>query len=232
VGIQLQDKKTQKAVLGGVLLSALLYAYFLTTYVPFTYKASAAEIKNLSGEYREMASDITKARQTLNSLPYLEKEASLLHRKWEEAKALLPDEAESATILRTVALLGDRCGVEFVLFRPMPTQASQYYTEHPIEVKVEGGYNEVGLFLGELAGMERIVTVSDLVIETVKGERSDKPAVASFIATTYTLGGTGVPAEVVAAEKETENGVAKKVRQAKNLGVKLKAKSRGESGNE
>ena len=200
MGIQLQDTKTQKLILVSILGAALIYVYFLTTLVPFTYKASAAEIKDLSTQYKGMSSDITKARQTLNSLPYLEKEYNLLHAKWEKAQALLPNEEENASVLRAVALLGDQSGVEFVLFKPLPPQPAQFYTEHPVQVKVEGGYNEIGAFLSELANMERIVTVTSLEMETVKGDQSDKSASASFVATTYTLGGTGVaPAEAAAA---------------------------------
>ncbi len=224
MGIQLQDKRTQKIILVSFLLAALVYVYFLTTLVPFTYKASAAEIKDLSAKYKGMASDITKARQTLNSLPFIEKECTLLHDKWQKAQALLPNEEQNAALLRSVALLGDQSGVEFVLFKPLPPQPAQYYTEHPIEVKVEGGFNEIGTFLGELANMERIVTISDLEIESVNNDKSEKPASASFIAKTYTLGGTGEPPP----EAGPQSGLGKTVQQAKDLGGKLKAKTRGE----
>ena len=75
-----------------------------------------------------------------------------------------------------MTLVGDQSGVDFLLFRPLPAQAAQYYTEYPIEVKVEGGYHEVGAFLGELANMERIVTVSDLTIEAPKDADTENPA--------------------------------------------------------
>ena len=235
MAIRLQDKRTQKLILIGILLGALLYVFFLTTLVPFTFKASAAEIKDLSDRYRDMAGEITKARQTLSSLPYLEKEYSLLHAKWQKAQALLPDEEENASLLRAVTLLGDQSGVEFVLFRPMDAQVAQFYTEHPIEVKVEGGYNEIGTFLGELANMERIVTVSNLEIASVNDAKNDKSATASFIAKTYTLGGTGVSPEQAQAQakgKPEGSAVGKTVERAQQIGAKLKAKTRGEPSNE
>lgn len=215
MGIHLQDTKTQKIILVSILGAALIYAYLLTTLVPFTYKASAAEIKDLSAQYKDMSSDITKARQTLNSLPYLEKEYNLLHAKWEKAQALLPDEEESAAILRAVALLGDQSGVEFVLFKPLAPLQAQYYTEHPVQIKVEGGYNEIGTFLSELANMERIVSVTDLEIESVKSEQSEKSASASFVAKTYTLGGSGVAPGQPAAAVAADGKAAKQTRETK-----------------
>jgi len=232
MGIQINDPKAQKIALGSIVGLAILYVYFLTSLFPFTFKASAAELKDLSTRYEELSRDLTKARQTVNSLPYLEKEFDLVHGKWQSAQMLLPDQEEMASFLRAVALLGDQSGVVFVLFRPLPPQPAQYYTEHPIEVRVEGGYHEIGTFLGELANMERIVTVSDLSIETAKDSPEEKPASASFIAKTYTLGGTGVPPEEVKPKDGKKGSAGKQIEAAKEIGKKLKAKQRGETSDE
>lgn len=229
MAIQLRDPKTQKLILAGIFGVAVLYVYFMTSLVPFTYKAGAAELKGLTERYQSVNRDLTAARQTVNSLPYLEKEYNLLHERWLQAQRLLPAEEETAVMLRAVTLVGDQSGIDFLLFRPLPAQAAQYYTEYPIEVKVEGGYHEVGAFLGELANMERIVTVSDLTIESPKQADSERPAVASFIAKTYTEGGTGVPPE---PQDDEKGSVKKTAEQAAKVGRKLKAKTRGESSDE
>lgn len=230
MAFSLRDSKNQKLILVGLLGAAVLYVYFLTEVAPFTYKASAAELKDLSGQYKKLSADLTKARQSVNSLPYLEKESELLHEKWDRAQRLLPNEQETASLLRAVTLLGDKSGVSFLMFKPLAPHPAQYYTEHPIEVKVDGGYHEVGTFLGELANMERIVTVSDLNVAAPKSNETDRPTITSFVAKTYTLGGTGVPPEEAA--KLEKGGAAKKVEQAKQLGKKLKSKQRGESDND
>ncbi|MBM3285851.1 MAG: hypothetical protein FJY88_00650 [Candidatus Eisenbacteria bacterium] len=238
MALQLNDPKSRKIILGSALGAALLYVYFMTTLVPFTYKAGASELKELSGRYEGLTQDLTKARQTINSLPYMEKEFDLLHRKWATAQQLLPDQQEMASLLRAITTIGDQAGVGFVLFRPSPPQPAQFHTEHPIEIKVEGGYHEIGTFLGEIANMERIVTVSDLSIESAKDSPLEKPAAASFVARTYTLGGTGVPPgdedrEAKGDKKAKGKGsINKKMEQAKEAGRKLKAKQRGEGSDE
>ncbi len=230
MAIQLREPKTQKLVLVGILGVAVMYVYFMTSLVPFTYKASAAELSELTGQYQQLNRELTAARQTVNSLPYLEREYGLLHERWTQAQRLLPVDEETAAMLRAVTLVGDQSGVDFLLFRPLPSQPAQYYTEYPIEVKVEGGYHEIGAFLGELANMDRIVTVSDLTIEATKTQESEKPATAIFIAKTYTEGGTGVAPE---AAVDGESGAVKQTaQQAAKIGKKLKAKTRGESSDE
>jgi type IV pilus assembly protein PilO len=234
--ISLRSSKTGKIVAVTILSLALLYVYLLTDLAPFTYKAGAAELGELSTQYKKLSSDLTKARQTVNTLPYLEKETRLLHDKWGRAQRLLPEKQEVASLLRAITLLGDQSGISFVLFRPLPPVPAQHHTEHPIEVKIEGGYHEIATFLSGLANMDRILTVSELEMEVSK-KRTDsgKPATASFIARTFTLGGTGVPPEEAPAEnggsatKKLKDRVKKKVDDAKQ---KLTRTSRGEAKDE
>lgn len=240
MSISLKDPKTQKILAGVILGLCVLYVYLLTDFLPFTYKARAAELDELSTQYKELSSDLTKARQTINTLPYLEREFNLLHDKWTRAQYLLPDEQETAALLKAMTLLGDRSGVVFTLFRPLPATPAEHHTEHAIEVQVEGGYHEVGTFLSELANMERILTVHELSMEVPKKKtESGKPAIASFIAKAYTLGGTGVPPEEeVEGEEEgtaekMKNGVSKQLNKAKQtVSKKVNSTSRGKSNDE
>lgn len=225
MSISLREPKTQKIIAISILGLSLLYVYLLTDVVPFTYKAGAAELDQLSADYKKLSSDLTKARQTVNRLPYLEKESRLLHDKWNTAQRLLPDEQEVPSLLRAITLLGDQSGVAFVLFRPLPPMPAQHHTEHPTEIKVEGGYHEIATFLSGLANMERIVTVSNLTMEVPqKSTDSGKPAVASFVAKTFTLGGTGVPTET--GEDEEGSGSA-----LDKLKTKVTKKLKGVRGN-
>jgi type IV pilus assembly protein PilO len=246
MALSIQDPKTQKLLLVGILFAALAYLDFFTSVVPFTYKAGAADVKELTGQYEGLNSDLTKARQAVNSLPELEREYDLLSRRWQEAQRLLPDQQEVASLLRAVALLGDQSDVDFVLFRPLPPMPAQFHTEYPIEVQVEGGYHDIGTFLGELANMDRIVTVSHLEMERPKSSPNERPALASFVARSYTLGGTGVPPEEIAKDggkgskadasngksaKNDKKGVAANtVKKAKDLQKKVSDKTRGEEG--
>lgn len=227
----------QKMILGGVFVAALLYVFVFTEWLPVTYKANASELSGLEERYREISKDLNKARQATHQLPYLEKEYLLLHRKWEQSQALLPEAQDQAWCLRTISLLGAETGVEFRLFRPDPPHPQQYYTEHPLTVTVAGGYHQVGEFLGEVASLDRIIKVDDLEIEASKSEGPQRPATASFVARTYTLGGTGKPpeeeeAKVEAAGKDEKGKPAKgeKARPVKKAAGKSKGAGGGRPG--
>lgn len=206
--IQTKNPAVKKAILVGILLAGVLYVNFFTRVVPFTYKACAAEVAGLEETYRQTSKDLNKARQATHRLPYLEKEYLLLHQKWDQSRTLLPEVEDMAWCLRTISLLGTQTGVQFTLFKPLPPKPAQYYTEHPIEITVQGGYHAIGAFLSEVANLDRVISVQDLEIRTPKQPVGDAPAEASFVAVPYTLGGTGVAPEAEVAN-ETKGAAGK-----------------------
>jgi type IV pilus assembly protein PilO len=215
-----KDPGFQKALLGGLFLAALVYVFVFTEWLPITYKANASELGSLEEKYRDISKSLNKARQATHRLPYLEKEYLLLHRKWEQSQALLPENQDQAWCLRTISLLGAQTGVDFTLFKPSAPRPQQYYTEYPIEIGVTGGYHQVGAFLGEMANLDRIINIDGLEITTSKEKDPDHPAAASFVARTYTLGGTGKPpeAEKGAKGKAAAGGKGGSVKAEKSAG--------------
>jgi type IV pilus assembly protein PilO len=194
MAFNLREPRTQRLTLIFLVIGVVLYGYFFTDLLPFTYKANAQELGRLEDQYRDISKDLNKARQAVHRLPYLEKEAELLQRKREQGKALRPADKDMVGILRTITVLGTNAGVYFTKFEPKPLRAADGYTEVPIAITVVGGYHEIGSFLGEIANMSRILNVADLDIEAVKKNRStdqefgDKSAEASFTAIAYTMG--------------------------------------------
>jgi len=191
MAFDIRDPKYQKMFLGVVGGAVILYGYFFTDFLPFTYKANAQELTKLEDQYRELSKDLTKARQAAHQLPYLEKEFNLLHRKWEQGQSMLPEKVEMTVLLRTITLLGNQTGVQFVKFKPNTPVPGTSFTENPIEISVVGGYHQVGSFLAEIANLDRIVNVRDLELDSNKEKGADlgeQPAQASFVAVAYTVG--------------------------------------------
>ncbi len=184
-----RDKKTQRILLFGIGAAAILYLYFFSTFLPFGHRAVAAERSELEADYRQLSSDLSKARQTLNNLAEVERQYQILNKRWDVASQLLPEDKEVAELLRKVTLVGQQAGVEFLLFKPKPQVSGDIYNENPVDVKVAGGYHQVGAFLAEVANLERIVNVSNLSLVTNPDDKApnDQTVEAHFMATAYTL---------------------------------------------
>ncbi|MDH3216870.1 MAG: type 4a pilus biogenesis protein PilO [Candidatus Krumholzibacteria bacterium] len=209
--MNLKDPNVQKILLGVVVLVVLSYLYFGTQLLPFFYQARRAEIKALDEEYAKLSADLEKARQTVGKLAQLEAEYERLHEQWLSAQELLPEEQEMPDLLRKVTTAGVRAGVEFMLFQPGSPVLHEQYKEHPVKIRVRGGYHQLGIFLSRLANLERIVNVSELDIKSAvkaargrggknKDENARNSIVADFTLTAHTLIG-GVENEMVAEQQ-------------------------------
>ncbi len=205
--MNLKDPKVQKIMLGVMTMVIASYVYFATNFLPFNYPVRRAQIQALDSEYSKLSAELEKARKTVGNLAQLEAEYQRLHAQWKLAQELLPEEKEMPELLRQVTAAGQNTGVNFALFEPQAPRPSEFYTDHPIKIKVRGGYHQVGLFLSRLSNLERIVNVSalDLVQPKASNKKKSigKDAVeAEFTLSAYTLLGGMANEDVQAASTE------------------------------
>jgi type IV pilus assembly protein PilO len=165
--IDFRDPNVQIAGMVIFVALAIGYIFFLSGVLPFGYAPRAAEIAQLEEEYEKISADLMKAKQTASRLPQVKAEYEQLSAKWEEAKTLLPTEKEMAELLSQVTVAGQRSNVEFLLFQPKPPTPQEIYMENPIEVTVQGGYHDIGNFLGRLGNLPRIVNVKSVDLKNV-----------------------------------------------------------------
>ncbi len=85
----------------------------------------------------------------------------------------MPTQAEVANLLIDISQTGLASGLEFRLFKPAATIRKDFYSELPINIRVIGRYEEIGLFVSGLASLPRIVTVHNVNISPV-GKTTDK----------------------------------------------------------
>lgn len=195
--MNLRDPKVQKGIIVVLALISLSYVYFGTTLLPFCYRVKKAKIAELEADYAKLSAEVEKARQIVGNLAKLEAEYERLHHQWESAQQLLPPEEEMPDLLRKVTTAGNKSGIEFMLFQPKPPVVKELYKEHPVAVRVRGGYHELGMFLSRLANLTRIVNVTDLKINPAQtaakdGKRSkivnlNESVIADFTLSAYTL---------------------------------------------
>ena len=171
--VDFRDPNVQIAGLVCFFAAAIAYVFFLTSFVPFGFQPRNEHIKRLEGEYEQISADLMKAKQTASRLPQVQAEFDQMTKRWEEAKLLLPTEKEMAELLTQVTVSGQRAGVDFLLFEPQPPQPRDIYVEHPVDVQVQGGYHDIGMFLSRMSNLPRIVNVNSIQMKNVP-DPSDK----------------------------------------------------------
>ena len=84
----------------------------------------------------------------------------------------MPTKAEVANLLVDISQTGLASGLEFKLFKPGVDIRKDFYSELPINIKVVGLYEELGLFVSGLAALPRIVTVHNVAITPKKDSKA------------------------------------------------------------
>lgn len=108
-----------------------------------------------------------KVRQAIN-LEGLRKQKEQVGEYVATLEKQLPSKAEMDALLSDINQAGLGRGLQFELFKPGQVVVKDYYAELPIEIKVTGGYHDVGSFTSDIANLPRIVTLNNLSLVTGK----------------------------------------------------------------
>ncbi|MEO5701144.1 MAG: type 4a pilus biogenesis protein PilO [Casimicrobiaceae bacterium] len=82
----------------------------------------------------------------------------------------LPNRSEMDALLTDINQAGLGRGLAFELFKPAAQEKmAEFYAELPIEVKITGGFHDMGAFASDVAQLPRIVTLNDVAISNDKG---------------------------------------------------------------
>ena len=86
----------------------------------------------------------------------------------------LPKDTEVPGLLDDITNKGQDSGLNFSGIDLQQEKKAEFYVELPISIKVVGGYHDFGSFVSGVAGLPRIVTLHDFVIESAESDKNKK----------------------------------------------------------
>lgn len=98
------------------------------------------------------------------NLPAYKQQMEDMHQQFGTLLRQLPNKTEVPNLLVDITQAGLGRGLGFVLFKPEKEKPLEFYAELPINIKVTGGYHEMGQFVSDLAALPRIVTIGNIEI--------------------------------------------------------------------
>lgn len=204
--IDVKDPKVIRWAVAILLVAVALPMYFMSPLYPFTFAAKKATISKLESRHQDLSRDLEKARLLVRNLERVEQEYAILHDQWDVAQTLLPERNQMPDLLRKVTAAGEQSGIQFQVFRPQPVVPRGFYADNPIEVSIEGGYHQTGVFLSRLANLNRIVNVSNLRMQGLD-KKAEQPYTmkTDLVLTAYTLDSSR-PATAPAAQDGKKKG--------------------------
>ncbi len=166
-------------IIAGIVLVVTAATYFffiqdLETNIEGIKNEQAAK-DQVRAEKQAIADNLSERRRQMDEL----------EQKFLEALTQLPEKKDIEELLSLLNEVGRKSGLEIGKVTPGAESSKGFYSAIPISMSVQGNYHEIALFLQEVAGLRRIVNVSNIKLGTplVKG---DKVSLSSeFLATTF-----------------------------------------------
>jgi len=156
----------QKALLGAMGVAALVGAAYV-----FLISPIEARIATLTTESMSLQRELVESRRIVADLDRFRREIAELEQQIDVAKEKLPTEKDIPPLYRTLSDAAFQSGLGVALFQPREPRVSEYFTEIPIAVNVEGGYHQLGEFFERVAGLQRVVNVVEWKLSGLqKGE--------------------------------------------------------------
>lgn len=169
-------------VLVFVVLLLLGYQFHLKDLQVSLERVESQEV-TLRKEYQE------KSYRAANLEAYKEQLAEIEER-FSGLLKQLPKDSEVPGLLEDITQMGLNSGLEFESITLQPEVAQQFYVELPINIVVRGSYHDLATFVSSVAGLPRIVTLNDFVIEPISADNPDLLTM-NIVAKTYRYNDAG-----------------------------------------
>lgn len=137
----------------------------------FDWSEQALVLEQRQAEEQQLRQDwISKKRLAVN-LEEHKRQLAEIDRQFGALLKQLPNRAEMDSLLSDINQAGLGRGLQFELFKPGSDQIKDFYAEMPIDVRITGGYHDLGEFASDVARMPRIVTLNNIALDAAADGR-------------------------------------------------------------
>ena len=179
---KIMELPQQQQVMLAVLAAAALGFFWYQFIFPVS-----AQMEALDQRVNELLAEVETAQAIAARRPQFEADVQELSSQLDELKKILPDEKETAEIVRRVEQLAVESDLSIRSFTPQATVAYEFYEDWPIRMSLEGSYNNLGLFFQRVANFQRIINVDNIEIKALSNTDPDRTISATCTATTFVL---------------------------------------------
>jgi type IV pilus assembly protein PilO len=165
-------------VAGLVILITAAFFFFLDQ--PLT-----EQITSLKAQQEAADKTLAEKQTFADNLMDKRKEMDALEQRLEEALTQLPEHKDLEELIAQLNDVGKKAGLEISKVTPGTENTKGFIAEIPLNISVTGNYHEIASFLQEIAGLRRIVNVSDLKLASPKINNDKVILNSEFLATTF-----------------------------------------------
>jgi len=154
-------------LIGAIAVLAFLAtaALYFTLYKPLADRNKAEDLRLTARRV-----EVQSLKRYESDLPRLNQQIALLREQLEIQKRILPEEKEAPSFIHMLQNTAQSSGIEIRRWTAKPVSPSDYYTEVPFELELDGSYYGVLNFFQRVGRLERIINVAGLKLSGLKDE--------------------------------------------------------------
>lgn len=178
-----------------LIVFAFLLVLCIAGFIYVVYLPKQEQLVQLKKQVAVLETDIRTNQALADKLPMLREENTRLVGQLAALQQELPLGSEAVVLLKQIAELGVKSGLDFKLWRPGHSKpgGNGLYVEYPVNVEVAGGYHALAGFFDQIGHLQRIVNVTNLKMGSAKVSLSDVVIQTSFVATAFAAGQESPP---------------------------------------
>jgi type IV pilus assembly protein PilO len=175
------DKIGKLSQVQRILIFCATFLILIGSFVYFAYLPKFKKINELQTEYKQVKQQLVLAKQKASQLERYRKEYAQAENKFKIVRKSLPEKKEIPDLLASVSRSGQEAGLDFLLFQPQAEVMKEFYSVIPVNIQVEGTYQEFETFFDNVSKLPRIVNIDNIKITPKK----DGALITSCRAVTY-----------------------------------------------
>lgn len=146
------------------------------------------EVVALDQEVVALEAQVEEGRLIQAQLPVFKRELEEQTARLEQLRRVLPEEKETPQMIRAIQELAQASSLKIKSFTPQKTVQNDFYLDWPIEITMEGNYNNLGLFFERISEYQRVINVTNLNVKASEEPLRDIRTIqAECTATTFVL---------------------------------------------
>ena len=130
----------------------------------FIVKDKAPQLEPEQAEEQELRTTFENKQRKAANYDAYKQQLAQIEQSFGTMLRQLPGETEIPSLIVDISQTGLAAGLQEKLFVPQAEVPRDFYAEKPIQIRLTGGYHEIGNFVSGIAALPRIVTLHDITI--------------------------------------------------------------------
>lgn len=147
-----------------ILISAGAVIAIIALFVMVFYMPKIEQMERLGKDIRQNEDKLAQTKRNARDFNKFKQKMEEAKARFYEISQALPNSDEIPSLLTGISQAGKKAGLTFILFEPQSEVKKDFYAELPVKMELSGSYHDLGMFFDRLAGLSRIVNVTQFSI--------------------------------------------------------------------